>query len=169
MYLADTLSRAYRPHVDTSVRQETESINILQSLRVTGPRMEEIREHTKNDKSMQQLKPLILEGWPEHKVDAPTAAVPYYAFRDVLSVYDDIICRGDRVIIPQALCKDMIERIHLFHLGIEGCLRRARGILYWPNMNAKVKEFIESCEVCRTYETKQRKETLRSHDIPDRP
>ena len=63
----------------------------------------------------------------------------------------------------------MIERIHSSHLGIEGCLRRAREILYWPSMNAEVKEFIESCEVCRTYETKQRKETLRSHDIPDRP
>ena len=79
------------------------------------------------------------------------------------------LCRGDRVIIPQSLRKDMIERIHSSHLGIEGCLRRAREILYWPSMNAEVKEFIESCDVCRTYETKQRKETLRSHDIPDRP
>ena len=35
-------------------------------------------------------------------------------------------------------------------------------------MNPEVKESIESCEVCRTYETKQRKETLRLQDIPYR-
>ena len=79
---------------------------------------------------MQQLKEVLLEGWPEHKVDVPTATVTHYVFRDELSIYMTVsLCRGDRVIIPQSLPKNMVERIHSSHLGIEGCLRRAREIL----------------------------------------
>ena len=172
MYLADTLSRAYLPQIDSTVVEDdhdTASVNMLQSLRVAEPRLDEIRIHTKKDESMQQLKEVILKGWPERKADVPNAAAPYFMIRDELSVEDDIICRGERVVIPPTLRKDMMTRIHSSHMGVESCLRRAREILHWPNMNAEVKDFIENCEACRTYETKQSKETLQSHDVPDRP
>ena len=74
-----------------------------------------------------------------------------------------------RVDIPKVLRRDMLERIHSSHIGIEGCLRRARECLYWPGMNADVKDFIERCEVCRLCDAQQQKETLMSHDVPDHP
>ena len=52
------------------------------------------------------------------------------------------------------------------HIGVEGRLRRARLCLYWPRMSAEVKEHISTCETCRAYETKQAKETLMSHEVP---
>jgi predicted Fe-S protein YdhL (DUF1289 family) len=63
----------------------------------------------------------------------------------------------------------MIKRIHSYHIGVEGCLRRARESLYWPGMNSQVKDFIRRRETCHTYEKKQQKETLISHEIPSRP
>ena len=63
----------------------------------------------------------------------------------------------------------MLTRIHSSHIGVEGCLRRARISLYWPGMSAEVKHHISSCETCRTYETSQAKETLMSHELPQRP
>ena len=62
----------------------------------------------------------------------------------------------------------MLQRIHASHLGIEGCLRRARECLYWPGMNSEVKDFIQQCEVCRSTDVKQQKEPLQPHDIPTR-
>jgi hypothetical protein len=72
-------------------------------------------------------------------------------------------------LIPTSLRLDMIKRIHSSHIGVEGCLRRARASLYWPWMNSQVKDFIRRCETCRTYEKKQQRETLISHEIPSRP
>ena len=63
----------------------------------------------------------------------------------------------------------MIQRIHSAHLGIEGCLRRARECLYWPGITAEVKDFIQKCDICRSLESKQQKETLHPHEIPTRP
>ena len=36
-------------------------------------------------------------------------------------------------------------------------------------MNVQLKQFIASCEVCNTFQTKNQKETLLSHEIPNRP
>ena len=52
------------------------------------------------------------------------------------SVQDGIIFRGERAVIPAELRNVLKEKIHSSHLGIEGCLRRAREAIYWPNMNA---------------------------------
>ena len=62
-----------------------------------------------------------------------------------------------------------MKRIQSSHIGTEGCLQRACVCLYWPRKSAEVKEHISTCETCRTYETKQPKETLMSHEVPQRP
>ena len=36
-------------------------------------------------------------------------------------------------------------------------------------MSAEIKQQVEACEVCRTYETSQQKETLVPHEVPLRP
>jgi transposase InsO family protein len=82
---------------------------------------------------------------------------------------DGLIFKGDRVVIPVKLRKDITTRIHASHIGVEGCLRRAREAVYWPGMNAEVKDTISKCDTCNTYSTKQQKETLIPHDIPERP
>ena len=63
----------------------------------------------------------------------------------------------------------MMQRMHRSHLGIQGCLRRGREVMYWPRMNEEVKEFVSRCEVCRVYQDKQQKEPMIGHGIPSRP
>ena len=36
-------------------------------------------------------------------------------------------------------------------------------------MNNQLKQFIATCEVCNAFQTKNQKETLISHEIPNRP
>lgn len=50
-----------------------------------------------------------------------------------------------------------------------GCLRRARECVYWPGMNSEIKDLVSKCDTCRTYEPSQQKETLISHETPNRP
>ncbi|PIK56749.1 hypothetical protein BSL78_06330 [Apostichopus japonicus] len=63
----------------------------------------------------------------------------------------------------------MLDKIHSSHLGIDGCLRRARECLYLPGMNAELKDYIQTCDVCASVGINQPKEPLMPHAIERRP
>ena len=65
--------------------------------------------------------------------------MPYYAYADELIVQDGIIFKGERVVIPQFMRAETRKEIHGAHLGINGCLRRARETLFWPGMSDEIK------------------------------
>ena len=94
---------------------------------------------------------------------------PYFHISDELVVQDGLILHGDRVVIPKALRKEMIEDLHAAHQEIESSLRRACESIFWPNMNSEVKDYISRCEICLAYTPHQQKEPLLSHEVPNRP
>ena len=55
-----------------------------------------------------------------------------------------LIFKGERLVVPTSLREEMTEKLHSSHIGIQGCLRRARETLYWPGMNKKVEDYIHS-------------------------
>ena len=170
LYLADTLSRAFSPDENTvSAQSNLERVCMIQSLPMTEHRILEIKKATESDDEMKLLKSIIINGWPGDKLQLPPEVLPYFSIRDELSVQDGIIFRGERAVIPAELRNVLKEKIHSSHLGIEGCLRRAREAIYWPNMNADMKDYISKCSVCRSTSDCQQKETMMPHDIPDRP
>ena len=63
----------------------------------------------------------------------------------------------------------MLKHIHAAHIGIDGCLRRARECVYWPAMSSEVKDFILHCNICRPFDNQQQKKTLIPHNVPNRP
>ena len=77
--------------------------------------------------------------------------------------------RADRVVIPASMRKEMKERIHTGHLGINSCIRRARDVMYWPGMSAEIRHYVETCGTCSTYCDAQPKESPIITEIPDRP
>ncbi|XP_051794266.1 uncharacterized protein LOC127530799 [Acanthochromis polyacanthus] len=89
--------------------------------------------------------------------------------KDELSTQNGLVFRGERVVIPDSLQKDITQRIHSSHLGTEGCLRRARDCVYWHGMNDHIKKHVAKCDTCRSVDIKQQKETLQPHEIITRP
>ena len=136
---------------------------------LTDSRLEAIRIATEADQVMTALKQIILKGWPDERIHAPPLVQIYFAFRDELAIHDGIVFRGERVVVPASQRSVLKEKIHSSHLGIDGCLRRAKECLFWPNMTSDIREYISTCSICRTYESANQRETLMSHDIPDRP
>ncbi|XP_044166875.1 uncharacterized protein K02A2.6-like [Acropora millepora] len=169
LYLADTLSRAYLPTTVHPTGAEFENINAAAFLPVSTSRLREIQQATEDDENLQALKAIILRGWPDDRSQLPEQTTPYFSMRDELSLHDGVIFRGQRIVVPVSLRKDMKQKLHASHLGTESCLRRARETIFWPNMNAELKEMIAASETCRTYETSHLKESLMPHKIPNRP
>ena len=115
------------------------------------------------------LKAVIQKGWPEHKSNVPSIISPYFNMRDEMSIQDGLIFKGERVVVPRASRSELLRGIHSSHLGVNGCLNRARECLYWPGMTADIKNYVSTCEACRVYEQGQVKETMMSPETPNRP
>ena len=127
-----------------------------------------MRNSTRNDAVLQQLNEVIQTGWPEVKEGLPAVLAPYFSFRDEMSIYDILVFKGERLLIPKQMRSTMKECLHSSHIGVNGCLRRASECMYSPGMTAELKEYIEQCETCSKYDTKQQKESLMSHELTER-
>jgi hypothetical protein len=103
---------------------------MIQYLAVSTEKIAQLKEATKNDNELCALKQIIKTGWPESKEDVPKPIHLYYTFREELTFQDGIIFKGERIVVPQSVRNDMLSRIHNGHVGIQGCLRRAKESLY---------------------------------------
>ena len=162
--LADALSRA-----PTQQPSKGEVINIINHEKIGDKLLHQIRMATAIDGTLQGLIRTIMTGWPDLKRDIPDQLLPYFDYRDQLSAHDGIVYRADRVVIPASMRKEMKERIHIGHLGINSCIRRARDVMYWPGMSAEIRHYVETCGTCSTYCDAQPKESPIITEIPDRP
>ena len=62
--------------------------------------------------------------------------------RDLLTAQNELVFKGERLVVPTSLRKELMATIHSSHIGIEGCIRRARDTLYWPRMATELREYV---------------------------
>ena len=92
---------------------------LIATLPLSDQRLAEIRTKTSTDQNLQVLKHFILTGWPNQRKDCPTTIMEHWNHQDELVYQDDIIFKGDRIVIPKEMHPEMLMRVHEGHLGIE--------------------------------------------------
>ena len=162
--VADALSRSPAP-----VTEVVHTVNNLEDGPLKHNRFLEIKEATEKDKDLQEVIKVISKGWPENKNYLHNCVLPYFSYRDEMTIEDGLVLRGERIVIPAALRHSMKEKVHAGHLGINSCLRRARTTIFWPGMSADIRRYVESCRTCATFQPKQPSQPLHMHDVPNRP
>ena len=125
-----------------------------------------MKDAAEADLQCKLLKKTILDGWPDLRKECPVAILEYCNHRDELTVLEDIIMKGDRIVIPKPLQKDMLHRVHYSHLGIEKCKQLARDIIFWPGMCSEIEKLIQGCQ---EKQNANAKEPLLPRKIPERP
>ena len=170
MFLADTLSRAYLPEINSChFSQELEGIDHRTSLPVSKERWQQITHASADDPVLQQLRQTIHQGWPDSRKGTPECLYPYFDLRDELTVQGELVFKGQQLVVPAALRKELMAVTHASHIGIEGCIRRARDTLYWPRMATELKEYVSKCDVCLAHQSAPSKEPLLPHEMVARP
>ena len=175
LVLADTLSRAVeKDSIPEDIWEQERNIDlhvstIIETMPLSDERMDELRQKSNDDSEMTALKQIILKGWPQNKENCPPEIIEYWHIRDELSVAGDIVLRGSKLVIPKAMRKKTLDKIHEGHMGIEKCRRRAREALYWPGINREVEQVVNNCSSCLKYSSKTAGEPLQPHEIPLRP
>ena len=170
MFLADTLSRAFLPEINAcDFNKELQEVDHQAFLPVSASRWQQIKHASADDPVLQQLRTTIREGWPESRSDLPEPLYPYFDVRDLLTVQNDLVFKGQCLVVPASLRKELMAVVHSSHIGMEGCIRRSRDTLYWPRMATESREYIAKCDICLSHRTEQSKEPLLQHEVIARP
>ena len=167
MVLADTLSRA--PISEASTEMEFWNVNVVHELVARKSFREKVKRVTKEDVTLQVLKQVISEGWLNNKTALPEEVRQYFAVRDELTTADDLLFRGDRIVLPKCLQRELMQRVNKGHLGNNASLTRARECVYRPNMSNQLRDFISTCHSCCEHDVRQTKEPMEVRDILKRP
>lgn len=170
--VADTLSRSPLQCMENENDSHSDVAcyiaAIVDNMPVTPNRLEAIQTATAADPSLQLVLQHIKTGWPEYIGNVPAAIREYFPIKNELSEFSGIVTRGSRMVIPDVLRQDTLERIHDGHQGLTKCRERANTAVWWPGISSEIKQKVQSCQVCRAMKPTQRKEPLISTPLPER-
>ena len=79
----------------------------------------EIQQASSLDNHLQQLKGIIISGWPDSRDKLCKDLQLCWSYRDELAVMDGVILKGKCIIIPSSLKEQVLSQLHTNHMGIE--------------------------------------------------
>ena len=112
----------------------------------------DVIKYTNQDPILQRVLEYTKRGWPS-KVD--DVLKPYYTRRNEITIENDCLVWGSRVIMPAKLRKLVTELLHEEHIGMVRMKMLARGLYWWPRMDTDIEEFVQSCRQCETIAPRQ--------------
>ncbi|XP_064621114.1 uncharacterized protein K02A2.6-like [Lineus longissimus] len=171
MFLADTLSRAFVSDTNPQdLFDDKIEVNLLNiASHISDAKLEEFKSATDADPTLQSLKNTVMQGWPDDKQDVPLELTPYFPYRDEITLADNLLLKGDRLVVPETLRANLLKRIHETHMGIVKSKQLARDILFWPGMGQQIEDTVSRCTACQTARKSQPAEPMIPHNIPDLP
>ena len=169
---ADTLSRAPVDIPDSQSQKLQQDVtayveSVIDHLPATEKRLKEIQKEQEEDPACKQVKSFCQNGWPEN-AKLEKLLKPYAAVKFELSIVGGLLLKGNRIVIPQKLRTDMIEKLHAGHQGLSKCRRRAQHSVWWPNIGKALKEKVFNCPICCQHRLAPT-EPLIPSELPDRP
>jgi len=132
-------------------------------------RMQELRKCANTDKAYQQLKHYVTSGFPDHRHMMPDECKAYWQIRQHLSVEEDLVLYGCRLVIPYPLRARMLSCLHDAHQGSTRTKQRAHLTVYWPGMDRDIDRAILACKQCQDHLPSQTKEPIILKSKPLRP
>ena len=171
---ADALSRSPNEKPSTADQLAEEEIRahvnlITNNIPASADRLEEIRDYTQQDITLQTVIEYIHKGWPTQKSNCHQMAQPYWNDHQNLTFINGLLMKGEKIVIPTALRKEMLKRIHEGHMGMSKCKRRARQCLFWPNIANDIEQMVRKCEECAKLLPSKPNEPLMTHQVPSTP
>ena len=75
-----------------------------------------------------------------------------------------VVLNNNRICVPKSMQKEILERIHLSHAGLNKSRRLAATYWYWPLMQSQLKNMVESCSKCQTFQQSNPTQKIQPED-----
>ena len=169
--VADALSRLPLPETDAEFERETEVFvhTLFKNVPMSDSRLLCIKSSTESDPELSSLTSTIITGWPETRSSCSEKIQKYWNTRHELSIANGIVLKGDKIVIPATMRREILQQLHHSHMGMEKTKQRARSIVYWPGINRNIEETISQCISCGRLQMQPRKHPLINTELPEYP
>ena len=143
---ADVFSRLPLPESPVTVPLPGETVFLMDTLENTPVNATQIKNWTNNDRVLAKVREMVQKGWNHTDEES---IQPYQRRKDELSVHAGCVMLGNRVVIPLAGRKHIIEQLHQSHPGITRMKGLARSFVWWPGMDSELESKVKSCQSCQ--------------------
>ena len=163
LIVPDALSRSpLKSTEDSAVDISTYVDSVVSSLPMSDRKLESIRAATESDSALMEVVNLTRFGWPNSEKSLRADVRMYFASRGDYSVWNVLLMYRGRIVIPEALRPETLEKLHSGHLGLNKCSERANNSVWWPGISADLDRTVKSCDFCREHRPAQKNEPLTS-------
>lgn len=172
LLVADALSRSYVHdnicNSELDQRVDLHVCMIINNMNISKSMLNLFQKETEKDKTLSLLKQYIQNGWSQAS-EIPFELKFYHSIKDELYVHNNLIFKNTALIVPNSLRRQMLQKIHYTHLGVEKCKNRVRGLLFWPFLNKELEDSIGNCATCLQFQKNHSHEPLLLRKTPTRP
>ena len=163
---ADGLSRLPLPETPTQIPLPGETVLLMDTLANSPVTAYKIKRWTDEDPLLSAVRRMILTG---HVAMETEGFQPFLKRKDELSVQDGCILWGSRVVIPPQGRLQVLEELHYGHPGVSRMKSLARGICWWPAMDAELEAKVQECVECQANRKAPAAVPLHAWEWPERP
>ncbi len=163
---ADTLSRLPTPNSIESAPVPAEWINLINFMDSTPINATLISKSTTKDPILSIVLKYCMTGWPK-KVNPELQ--PFSCRKAELSIQNNCLLWGNRVIIPTDCRNKLISELHSEHVGASRMKQLARSYLWWPGLDAELEKLVQQCAHCLQHRSAPPHADLHPWEWPDKP
>ena len=131
--------------------------------------LQRIKEAASRDVTYNMLKNTVYRGWPDQRKDCQEELFEFWNFRCDLVLDDGLVLKGNRIVIPEALRRDVLTSLHTGHQGETKTVLLAKESVFWPGVTNEIKKMIQSCATCVKYQHAQPSMPIMQPELPTRP
>ena len=105
--------------------------------------------------------------WPQ--LSARAILIPYHRHCHELSVVDNCLLWGRRVVIPEVFRQSLLEELHVSHLGVTKMKALARNYLWWPQLDSDLETMCRNFHECCLNSAKPLSAPAHPWIVPNQP
>jgi len=149
--------------------QAVEPISCPQAAEQGDLALEELQQAARSDPAYNELLQGVRQGFPRDRFALHNTLCPYWKLRENLYADGDLVLYAACIVVPAALRRRVLARLHDSHRGAESTKRRTRQAVYWPGIDSDITNIVRACELCQIMLPSQQQEPLLCDENPTRP
>ena len=121
------------------------------------------------DEECRALAEYIQNGFPRSRHELPLKIRQFWSMADQLYCLDRVPIKENKILMPRQLRAKVLEVLNFTHQGVNGMMANARQRLFWPGLDASIRQMRAQCRKCNIIAPSQPREPLMPPSNPEFP
>ena len=162
----DALSRSPLPCEAHDICEISEFVSYVPASDVM---VRKFQQATAEDTLLVRAIDYTVKGWPKYASNVPDELKQLYGELAHLSMSKGLLLYNSRIVIPQSMQAEVLQKIHEGNIGVTKCRKRAQQTVWWKGINNDIQNSVESCQHYQIHKPAQRHEPMISTPLPNGP